>query len=121
MTQAEAPFDGVEEWFVTLYRLKRAQVSMEPELYRAYAEAAEMRKLSVVAHLGELRRQLHELLHRAEPDLDAVTIELHSRLLRDATSSFQHPKLVAEHVHEDREARLRQVVRAMIQTLKAKP
>ena len=110
----ERPLEDVEEWFVTLYRLKRQQILQEPELYRAFDAATALRKPLVILHLEELRQQLQGLLRRAAPGIDEVALGLHARLLYDATSAFHHPKLMAEYVDEDREALLKRVVAAML-------
>jgi len=104
------PISKIEDWFVTLYRLKRERVLRDPEVYRAFDVAAALRKPFIVAHLTAIQEQLADLIKETEGALGSETPVSQAAFLYEALSSFLHPKLIAEHVEEDREPRLRRLL-----------
>ena len=107
VSSADEPGDRIIEWFVRLYRMKRAKALDDPELHRAFGVAAELNKSFVTAHLLSLFDQLSALLTEAgskNPNEDA-------RLMYKATAAFHHPVLVARAAQNDDEAELRHIVK----------
>ena len=108
------PGEKIHLWFVELYRLKRERILSEPELYRAFDTAMVSKKQCITMHLAEMRKQLLELVQEATEKPDDTTTERIALLLFEATTSFHHPKLVAEHSGENREWLLRFVLNALM-------
>ena len=109
-TSQSLPVDKIRAWFVTFYRLKRERVLRDPELYRAFDAAAQGQKPVIAAHLATLKAQLLALVEGAAGQLGSEGAHEKAALLFEATTSFHHPKLVAERCTEDREAVLLRIL-----------
>lgn len=114
-----APLECMTQWFLTLHRAKCDKVRNDPELYRAFNFSAQIEKPFVRAHIQNMSSHLNELVEEA----------LKQKLLRgqakklvplffEATMSFHHPALVAQHMNEEREELLRDVLDALYKGLK---
>ena len=111
---AGEPLGKIRTWFVAAYRLKRARVSRDPELYRAFDVATALGKPYVAAHLATANRQLVGLVEEAGAALSGACPQRQATLLLTATTAFHHPTLMAEHVGEDREPLLERVLDAVL-------
>ena len=110
----DEPLRKIRAWFVMSYRLKRARVSQDPELYRAFDVAAALKKPYVAAHLATANRQLVELVEEAAAALGGASPQEHATILFEAMTAFHHPTLMSEHAGEDREPLLERVLDAVL-------
>ncbi|EQA46557.1 transcriptional regulator, TetR family [Leptospira broomii serovar Hurstbridge str. 5399] len=99
-------------WFLTLHRLKREKVSMDPELYRAFNSSAELRRPIVVRHLETTMNQLVSILESGvrTGEFSKKDPKLLANLLFHGMITFHHPKMVLDHLDFDRELLLKQVL-----------
>jgi AcrR family transcriptional regulator len=103
-------------WFLRLYRLKRAKVALDPELYRAFDAAADLHRPVVVQHLRTTMAQLVAIVASgidsrefARQDASAL-----AELLFTGMIAFHHPKLVLDQLATSREAPLKRLLEALI-------
>jgi AcrR family transcriptional regulator len=108
----EEPIAKIHEWFQKLHRAKREKVLNDPEPYKSFHVGAEERKPFYTSHLARVRRQLAHMVGEAvrEKKLTKYSIDKTIALLFEATTGFHNPTLVAQHVHDKRDALLRQVL-----------
>ncbi len=98
----------IREWFATLHRMKREKVSADPELYAAFDMAAMQTRPFVADHVRIIGEQLLALSAEGVEtgDFAGRAPERIAAILFDATLSFHHPRLVAQHLGADRETEL---------------
>ncbi|PTR25502.1 TetR family transcriptional regulator [Luteibacter sp. OK325] len=114
VTEGNGTPDGqILEWFVTLYRMKRARAIDDPELYRAFDIASALDKPFVIAHLKSRMDQLSSLVMTAglADGPDALQT---ANLLYRATAAFHHPTLIAQTAQDDLEPELRRIVELLL-------
>ena len=113
------PVAKIHEWFQKLYGAKREKVLNDPELYKSFNLAAELRKQFYTSHLTHAKRQLTRLVEEAvaEKKLAKYPVARTVVLLLEATTSFHNPNLVAQHVREKREQLLKQLLDVIINGL----
>lgn len=110
------PLERIHEYFLRLHQAKLDKILHDPEIYRAFDLASESRKPFVAEHLKTVNRQLTGLVKDAiaARRLRKEPPERHVSVLLAATKDFVHPRLVAEHAHEKREALLRRTLEAVL-------
>lgn len=116
------PVDKLQAWMITLHQAKLAKVLHDPELYKSFDLQASKHKPYVQRHMATMHAQLVGL----------VTAAIAQRRLRDADPAklveviwegmmaFHHPKLVAQHHLEKREALLKRVLDSVLRGLDLK-
>ncbi len=106
----------LNEWFLTLHRLKREKVSLDPELYRAFDMAAEKARPFVLAHLETSFAQLERIVAdgMAEGYLRCRTASRGALILFEGTMAFHHPRLVLDRILEDRVPALKAVLKTLL-------
>lgn len=118
LTQAcqsdRAAIERIEDWFLTMYRLKRDRISADPELFRAFDNAASSGKPAFLAYRARIIEQLSDLVKEAARWLDNAGAERKVALLMEGMVAFYHPKLLVEHYQEDRTPLLRDVLDALL-------
>ena len=113
------PLECMTQWFLTLHRAKCAKVRNDPELFRAFNFSAQIEKQFVCTHLQNMSSQLTRLVEEAlKQKLFRGEAKTLVPLFFEATMSFHHPVLVAQHMNEEREALLRNVLDALYKGLK---
>jgi AcrR family transcriptional regulator len=113
------PLQKIEKWFLKQYQLKRERILYDRELFRAFDVSAALKKPFVVAHLTELNRQLVGLVDQAGAVLGEDTPQHKATLLFEAMASFHHPRLVAEHCEQKREALLKRLLAVLLNGMHA--
>lgn len=114
-----APERRIVDWFVALYRMKRAWALDDPEPHRAFDIATALDKPFVVAHLEYLLSQLATLFAEAGPALGAGDAREKASLAYSATAAFHHPTLVAQTARQDLEPQLRNILAHLFRGMKA--
>lgn len=116
------PIEKIHAWALALHRAKIEKIRRDPELYRAFDMAAEDLKPFVKDHIENMHRQVLGMVKDAidkrglgNADPDAMT-----NIIFEATSAFHHPRLVAQHIDEKREAMLRKVIDSVLKGLDLK-
>ena len=114
------PLDLIVNWFITLHRLKKKKVSLDPELYKAFDSAVESRKPCIVEHLKNSKIQLTFLVERAisEGMMQDVTAGKVVEICFLSTVYFHHPKLVANNLHLNQENLLKEILKLVLDGLK---
>ena len=116
--QKLSKLDLLTQWFVTLHIAKCAKVRNDPELYRAFNFSAQVEKPFVRNHFASMNGQLNTLVQEA---IDNKLLRGEPKtlipLLFEATMSFHHPALVAQHVNEEREQSLRSILNVLYKGL----
>ena len=114
--KAKDPTEKIIIWMLTLHRAKVAKVLHDPELYKAFDFSASFQKPFVKHHMKSMHTQLVGLVNEAiakrrmrNADPDTMV-----EILQASTLAFQHPKLVAQHIHEKREPLLRLVLESVL-------
>lgn len=113
------PYEKIHTWSLTLHRAKVEKVSRDPELYRVFDFAAERFKPFVRDHLDTMQRQLSGLVEEAieKMGLKKGAPDLMTTIIMEATLAFHHPRLVAQHLGENREKLLRKVIDTVLEGL----
>jgi AcrR family transcriptional regulator len=116
------PSEKILAWMLTLHRAKLAKIRHDPELYKSFDLSSSMAKPYVRRHMATMRTQLVDLAKQAiakrrlrDADPDAIAVVLHESMM-----AFHHPKLVAQHMHENREPLLRVVLDSVLKGLDLK-
>lgn len=97
----EEPCSAVERlhrWFEQLMTLKRQKVLDDPELFATYSAIAEEARGVVQAHVGELVRQLAQIIDSGISSQEfkvADSLEV-AKAVFDATIRFHHPAHASE-------------------------
>ena len=112
--EAAGSLEPVRRWCVKYYQVKRERAQRDPELYRAFDQAAAKHKPFVLSHLATMHRQLAGLLAEARAVPRSGTPEEQATLLLTALSSFYHPKLLAQHADQPREEMLLRVLNTLL-------
>ncbi|HMV77343.1 MAG TPA: TetR/AcrR family transcriptional regulator [Leptospiraceae bacterium] len=107
-------------WFLSLHRIKRKKVSLDPELFKAFDTAAEENKGCIQKHLSNAQRQLSDLVSQAmkEGSIKKDSVPKTVEILFLGTIAFHYPKLVALNLQDSQEQKLRSVVNALLSGLK---
>ncbi len=116
------PTDKLQLWMLTLHQAKLAKVLHDPELYKSFDMQAGAQKPYVRRHMDILRGQLIALItaaiaQRRLRDADPAKL---AEIIWEAMMAFHHPKLVAQHHHEKREALLKRVLDSVLRGLDLK-
>jgi AcrR family transcriptional regulator len=108
-------------WFLQLHRAKVAKVKHEPELFKALNYSTEAEKPFVKVHMSTMKQQLRALVSQAIHAnlIKSNNIDATVSLLCEATIGFHHPAMVANHVNDDRESVLRELLQTLLNGLKA--
>jgi AcrR family transcriptional regulator len=114
------PVDKIHDWFLLLHQQKREKVLNDPELYKAFNLATETEKPFVRVHLENVNRQLLGLVNEAiaAKKIRAGNPATLVKIIWETTMGFHHPKLVAQHLEEKREALLRLTLEVVLKGLK---
>ncbi|MDX1959322.1 MAG: TetR family transcriptional regulator [Leptospiraceae bacterium] len=112
--------DLIVLWFLTLHKLKKEKVSLDPELYKAFDSAVEENKVCVQNHLSNTNRQLSELVSRA---MDEGSIKKNSvtkvvEILFLSTLAFHYPKIVAMNLEKNQLKQLKEILNLVLKGLK---
>ncbi|TGN19818.1 TetR/AcrR family transcriptional regulator [Leptospira idonii] len=107
--------DLLWEWFLLFHQLKKEKVQTDPELYKAFDNAAEAKKTFVIKHVNEMHRQLEGILRKAldEKSIQGESASSLEKVFFESTVGFHHPKLVYQHLTEKREKLLKQVLETL--------
>jgi AcrR family transcriptional regulator len=116
------PCERIHEWALAIHRAKVEKVRLDPELFNAFDMASQQLKPFVKRHLENLRRQLLTLVSEAaekgkSQNRDPETM---TEIIRAAVLAFHHPRMVAQHIDEERESLLSQVVDSVLKGLQLK-
>jgi AcrR family transcriptional regulator len=116
------PTEKIYDWMLTLHRAKRTKVLHDPELYKAYDLSAAGSPAYVERHMTSMHRQLTQLVKEAAAKrrLKNADPEAMAELLQEALIGFHHPKMVAQHLQEDREPLLASILESVLKGLKLK-
>ncbi len=107
-------------WFLSLHRIKRDKLSIDPELFKAFDTAADEKKECIQKHLLNAERQLSDLVSRAmqEGVIKKDSVPKTVEILFLGTMAFHYPKLVALNLHRNQEKKLKSVLNALLSGLK---
>jgi AcrR family transcriptional regulator len=89
--------ERLEEWILTLIRLKRRKVTADPELFRTYHAVAEAARTVVEEHVDHLCGQLAEILRSGTErgEWEVRKARKAAETILRATLVFHHPYFVA--------------------------
>jgi AcrR family transcriptional regulator len=120
--KSKDPLERIHAWVLSLHRAKLEKVKNDPELYKAFNYSVAVEKPFSRRHLETIDAQLLGLVKEAiaKRRLRNVDAEQMTSVIREATMSFHHPKLVAQHVSEKREPLLFVVLESVLRGLKLK-
>lgn len=111
----------LRDWFVALHQLKLKKVRSDPELYASFNAAASASRPFVQRHLqnslemlGGIVRQGIESGEFARGDVEGI-----SQTLFTATLAFHHPKLVLDHLNQNRLGDLNALLDLLLRGLRA--
>jgi len=109
----------IQKWFLTLHRLKKKKVGLDPELYRAFSYSAEAKRPVVAAHIKNSRSQLLSIVKDAIADgeFQNGNAEKIAQILYESTIAFHHPRLVLDRLKEKRETALKGMLKLLIKGL----
>lgn len=107
------PKTRILEWFVVLYKLKRAKSLDDPAPHQAFDVASAHEKAFVIAHLANLIDQLTDLFTELGANSAYGDPNSNAKLMYRATAAFHHPTMIAQLAKEDREQELRQIVQLL--------
>ncbi len=110
----------IEDWFLTLYKLKRTRIQTDPEPYRAFDVATTLRKPFAAAYVKRLKAQLAGLVDEAGDLLGTYSAAETAELLFEATSTFHHPSLVKHSAIHNRERLLRRLIKTLFDGLQVR-
>ncbi|TGJ98302.1 TetR/AcrR family transcriptional regulator [Leptospira langatensis] len=112
----------IEDWFLTLHKMKREKVQSDPRIFTAFNMSAEKTRPFVQKHLQSMHDQLQKIVGEGiKEGLFFCNTPLEgAKILFDGTLAFHHPRIVFERISEDRIDLLKAVVRALISGLKEK-
>jgi AcrR family transcriptional regulator len=110
----------IEKWYATLHRYKVEKVKNDPELFKAFDMNAEQKKSSNQRHVRNLHTQITSLLQEAYSDklLTKHSPEKARTILSEALVGFYHPRILYLHLHEKRDAILKQTLETLLEGLK---
>lgn len=116
------PRQKIHDWALAIHHAKLEKVRLDPELYNAFDMASQQLKPFVKSHLETLHRQLLGLVNEAiaKRQLRNADAELMTDIISSAVMAFHHPRLVAQHVDEQRESLLHQVIDSILKGLNLK-
>ena len=120
--RADDPCEKIHAWMLALHQSKLEKVKHDPELFKAYNRSADPEKAFIIRHLENLRYQLIGLVQEAiaKRNLPTADPSLMASILFESMISFHHPRLVAQHLDENREALLLLVLESVLRGLKLK-
>jgi AcrR family transcriptional regulator len=120
--KSREPAEKILAWMLVLHRAKVAKVQHDPELYKAFDLSTAVRKPFAALHMDTMRAQLVGLVeetiakrHLRDADADAM-----AEIIQESMIAFHHPKLVAQHIDEQREPLLRLVLDTVLKGLNLK-
>jgi AcrR family transcriptional regulator len=109
----------ITNWFLVLHRAKREKVQYDPEIFRAFNFSAQIEKEFVRCHMSSMDSQLKRLVKRAIDDGSMRgNVEAIVKILFTATIEFHHPVLVLQHIAEEQEQLLEQILAAVYKGLR---
>lgn len=116
------PVEKILLYMLSLHRAKIEKILHDPELYKSFDLTASIKKPYVKRHMDNMHSMLSGLVKEAIAkkrlkDADAIAM---AQVIHEAMMSFQHPKLVAQHLHEKREPLLRLVLESVLKGLNLK-
>ncbi len=109
-----SPAAKIEEWFLTLYWIKRDRVARDPELFRAFDVAAGTRRPVFLNYRTRTREQLAGLIREAGGGLSDGEVQRCAALFIEGMVAFYHPKLLIEHCGEDRRPLAKAILSALL-------
>jgi AcrR family transcriptional regulator len=115
----KTPKKLIEEWLLTLHRLKREKVLKDSELLRAFYSGTKAKRPFVLAHIKFLEEQLQSIVQKS---IDAAEIREKNagkvtQILLDATLSYTHFQFVSEFIKVDREPALKNLIKVILNGL----
>jgi AcrR family transcriptional regulator len=118
--QDRDPLLKIHDWFLKLHRFKREKVQHDPELFKSFNLASEVRKPFVIAHMESMRRQITTLVKEAMAagKIRKGSTEKASEILREVMVGFSHPKLVVQYLEDNREPLLKQTLETVLNGLR---
>lgn len=116
------PCEKIHAWTLALHRAKVEKIRHDPEPYKAFDMAADQLKPFIQHHLENMHRQMLGLVKEAvaKRRLRTADPQIMTRVIAESTSAFNHPRLVAQHIHEKREPLLREVLDSVLRGLRLK-
>lgn len=118
----DAPINSLQRitnWFLLLHRAKREKVQYDPEIFRAFNFSAQIEKEFVRCHMSSMDSQLKGLVKRAIDDGSMRgSVEAIVKILFAATIEFHHPILVLQHIAEEQEQLLEQILATVYKGLR---
>ena len=99
--------------------MKREKVRHDPELYKSFSLASEVRKPFVLVHMENMRRHMTTLVKEAmaAKKMRKDSVEKVAAILRESMTSFSHPKLVVQFLKDNREPLLKQTLETVLNGL----
>lgn len=93
-----AASERLRAWLTTLFALKRAVTSEDPELFNIYRALATDHSSAVADHVAELVEQLRVIVADgvSSGDFDSVDPAATARAVFDATMGYHHPSHAAD-------------------------
>jgi AcrR family transcriptional regulator len=109
------------DFVLELYRWKRQEHLRNPRMHELLAVATDEGRAFVTNHLNVLGDLLVEIILDGERRREFVVDDAQqlAQIIHDATVKFVDPRLVARYASEDLEDRLRNVITAIVESLKS--
>lgn len=111
----------LEEWVLTLMKLKRQKAKADPEMFRTYCAIAEASREVVAEHIQHLVAQLAEII-RSGTETSEWNVRSPARaaeIILNATIIFHHPAFVARPGSQPTEASARDTLKLLVAGLRS--
>lgn len=111
----------LEQWLITLVRLKHRKAKEDPELFQTYHGIAEASHNVVSEHLSDLTAQLAEIIRSGSEagQWSVKDCRAAAELVLRSTAFFHHPLLVREYEQRTAERMARQTLKVLVAGFKA--
>ena len=111
----------LEEWVLTLMRLKRRKVTADPELFRTYQAITEASRDVVAEHIRHLILQLTEIIRNGTEagEWNVRSPTKAAEAILNATIVFHHPAFVSRPGPQPIDASARDTLKLLIAGLKS--
>jgi AcrR family transcriptional regulator len=111
----------LDQWLITLVRLKHRRVKDDPELFQTYHRIAEASRDVVSRHVSELTDQLFEIIQSGAEarEWSVKNYRAAAELVLRSTASFHHPLLVHEYDQRTAERKTRETVKVLVAGFKS--
>jgi AcrR family transcriptional regulator len=113
--------ERIEKVVMELYRRRRSKLQEDAEVYESFRRIIQSRPDAVAQRLRRILEVFEELIEkgRVAGEFNLVDAAEAAQTLRDATAIFLHPLMTSSLLGETTEARLRNVVRYFLQSIRA--